>query len=58
MILNYTSTFPVSCSEVMYDNGLPVLGADDLVNVERAGLDLDVFLQLQLAANQSPVLLV
>ena len=40
----------------MYDSGLPVLGTDDLINVESAGLDLDVFLKLQLAANQSPLL--
>lgn len=38
-------------SEVMYDNGLPVLGTDDLINVERIGLDLNALLQLQLAAN-------
>lgn len=49
-------TFPVAdCSEVTYDNGLPVLGADDLINVETVGLNLDAFLQLQLAANQSPL---
>lgn len=42
----------------MDDNGLPVLGADDLIDVERVGLDPDIFLQIQLAANQSPLLLV
>lgn len=41
----------------MYDDGLPVLGADDLVDVQRAALPLDVLLQLQLAAHQSPLLL-
>ena len=46
-----------SGSEVMYDDGLPVLGADDLVDVQRAALPLDVLLQLQLAAHQSPLLL-
>lgn len=49
-------TFPVAdCSEVTYDNGLPVLGAGDLINVETVGRNLDAFLQLQLAANQSPL---
>lgn len=50
-------SFPVADgSEVTDDNGLPVLGADDLVDVERVGLRGDVFLQIQLAANQSPLL--
>lgn len=41
----------------MNDNWLSVLGADDLIDVESTGLVLNVLLQLQLAANQSPLFL-
>lgn len=40
----------------MYDDGLPVLATDDLVNVEGVGLGLDASLQPQPAVNQSSLL--
>lgn len=35
----------------MYPDRLPELSADDFVNVERAGLHIDILLQPQLAAH-------
>lgn len=43
-------------SEFMYDDGLPVLATDDLIDVEGVGLGLDASLQPQPAVNQSSLL--
>lgn len=43
-------------SEFMYDDGLPVLATDDLVDVEGVGLGLNASLQPQPAVNQSSLL--
>lgn len=45
------------CSEAVYDDELPELGADHLVDVQGVGLHADVLLQLPLAANQEPLFL-
>lgn len=46
---------PSCCSEVVDDDGLPVLLAEDLVHVERVGFDSDALLQVLLAAKQNPL---
>lgn len=50
-----TQTYP-EWSEFPYDDGLPVLTAHDLVDVEGVGLDIDASVQPQSAVNQSSLL--